>query len=169
MFNDKMLLPPALDEGMGGCVDLEGGWLVMTPSPLEFDDIVGKSVADGLIGGSMDGLGGTIVGEPIRGSSVELVGNGRMEIGGSAADELVGNGNGKKNGGSVSDELVGDGKRFGNGESVADELDDDRRSDKIGFKSGESVVDELDGDRRSDKSGFKSGGSALVDGRGLLF
>jgi hypothetical protein len=154
MFNDKMLLPPALDEGTEGCVDLEGGWLVMTPSSLECDDIVGKSVADGLMGGSMDKLGGTVVGEPIGGSMDKFCD--------SVAEELVGNGKMEKNGGSVADELVG--KIFKNCVSAADEL-----VGKI-FENGESVADELDdGDRRSDKIWPKSGGSALVDGRASLF
>ena len=139
MFNDKMLLPPVLDEVTEGCVDLEGGWLVMTPSPLEFDDIVGKSVAEALIGGSMDKLGGTVVDEPIRMSE---------KIGDSVADELGSNGKSMDGSSeSAADELVGNGRSMeGNGDSVADELDD----------------------RRSDKIGFKSGSSALVDGRASL-
>lgn len=64
-FNDKTLLPPALEEVTEGCAELEGGWLVMTPFPSEFDDIVGISVADTLIGGSMDKVGSTLVDEPI--------------------------------------------------------------------------------------------------------
>jgi hypothetical protein len=124
MFNDKMLLPPALDEVSEGCVDLEGGWLVMTPSPLEFDELVGTSVADALIRGSMDKLGGTVVDEPI-GRSME------------------------KNGDSVADELVGNGRSMDKiDDSAADELGGDRRSDKIGFKSGSSALVDVD-DRRA--------------------
>ena len=140
MFNDKMLLPLVLDEGTEGCVDLEGGWLVMTPSPLEFDDIVGKSVAEALIGGSIDKLGGAVVDEPIRMSEEKICD--------SVADELGSNGKSMDGSSeSAADELVGSGRSMeGNDDSVADELDD----------------------RRSDKIGFKSGSSALVDGRASL-